>query len=332
MCRMCAGGSMKAMSLSSAEALVSARAASEAEAPSLTAIILCFNEEIHLERCLTRLKGLAQRMVVIDSYSTDRSVEIARAHGAEVLQNPWTNHATQFQWALDHAEIRTDWVMKIDCDEYLEPGLIETLRRRLPEMPPEVTGLVLRLKVIFRGRFMRHGRAHQTRLLRVWRAGLGHMEQRWMDEHVVLSHGKTISIGGGDLVDHNLKDITWWTDKHNGYATRHMLDYINREYSIFEEDTRLSSTKAPARFKRFLKNGVYGRAPLYLRAALFFLYRYIFRLGFLDGKEGFVWHFLQGFWIMALIDAKIDEARAFIRLHGLDAFKEHVRARHGFSL
>jgi glycosyltransferase involved in cell wall biosynthesis len=295
---------------------------------SITAIILAFKEEIHIERCLSRILPLVERVVVIDSFSTDRTVEIARAMGAEVLQHKWKNYSDQFQWGLDNAKPTTAWVMRLDCDEYIEDGAQAELRHRLAALPDDVTGLQLKLKVIFRERWIRHGRYYSTILLRLWRTGVGQIEQRWMDEHIVLSRGRTERIAAGDLVDHNLNDIGWWTAKHNSYATRHMVDHINREFSLFAEDDRLEGTASEARKKRLLKNSVYGRAPIYLRAVLFYLYRYVIRLGFLDGKEGFVFHFLHGCWMMMLIDAKIDEARIYIRAHGIEAFKKHLETHH----
>ena len=103
-----------------------------------------------------------------------------------------------------------------------------------------------------------------------------------------------------------------------------MVDYLNREYSLFDEDVRIDGSAGAARRNRFLKKSVYGRAPLYLRAVALFVYRYVFRLGFLDGKVGFVFHFLHGFWLFMLIDAKLDEARDAISAHGLEAFKRRL--------
>ncbi len=299
---------------------------------SITAIILTFNEEAHIERCIDRISGLVQRIVVVDSFSTDKTVEIAKRLGVEALQRTFKNYADQFQWGLTTICPKTDWVLRIDADEYIEEGAQDELRRSLPKMDANVTGFEFKLKVIFQGRWLRHGRYYSAVLLRLWRTGVGQIEQRWMDEHIVLSHGRAERIFGGDLVDHNLKDITFWIDKHNRYATRHMVDFINREYRLFDEDERIKNTDAAARRKRFLKNSIFARAPMYLRAFLFYIYRYFFRLSFLDGKEGLVFHFMHGCWVYLLIDAKIAEARAFIKAHGLAAFKEHLKSRHNIDL
>jgi glycosyltransferase involved in cell wall biosynthesis len=298
--------------------------------PSITAIILSFNEEVHIARCIERLWPVVQRIVVIDSFSTDRTVEIARSLGAEVLQNVFRNHAAQFQWGVDHAQVTTDWTIRIDCDEYLEDGLIDAIVSQVPSLSQDVTACTFKLKVIFRGKFIRWGGCYRTILTRLWRTGVGHIEQRWMDERIVTTHGVHHRLQGGDLVDENLKDITWWTDKHNSYATKHMIDFISLEQPLFPVDARIQAdVNGTAKWKRFLRNIVYGGAPLYLRAVLYFFQRYFLRLGFLDGRNGFAWHFLQGFWLFVLMDAKVDEARQFIDEHGLDAFKQHLVERFG---
>ncbi len=290
----------------------------------ITAIILAFNEEVHMARCLTRLSAWVERVVVIDSFSRDRTVEIARELGAEVLQHPFKNHADQFRWGLAAAAPTTPWVMRIDCDEYFEETAPAALAALLPGLPDQVAGVTVKRKLIFRGRWIRHGRYYPTFLLRIWRNGAGEVEQRWMDEHIVLNRGSARLLEGADLVDHNLNDLDSWTAKHNRYATLAMVDTLNREYSLFAEDTRIEGSAGAARRNRVLKNSVYGRAPLYLRAVALFIYRYVFRLGFLDGKVGFVFHFLHGFWLFVLIDAKLDEARDAIAAHGLEAFKRRL--------
>ena len=172
----------------------------------ITVIILTLNEQIHIERCLSRIMPLVERVVVVDSFSTDRTVEIARSMGVEGLQHYWKNYSNQFQWGIDNAAPTTEWVMRLDADEYLEEPLIAELQETLPALGPEITGVNLRLKVIFRNQWIRHGGYYPTLLLRIWRNGVGRIEQRWMDEHIVLSHGDSITTRG-NFVDQNLMDI-----------------------------------------------------------------------------------------------------------------------------
>lgn len=298
---------------------------------SITAVILTFNEALHIGRCVSRIAPLVQRVLVVDSFSTDDTVSIARAHGAEVVQRPWVTYADQFQWALDQMEIETDWILRLDADEYLEDALVEEIRSMLPGQPAAVTGLRLKRKVIFRGRWIRFGGLYPTILLRLWRPGKGRIEQRWMDEHMVLTQGHAVTLDH-DMVDENLNDISWWTDKHNGYATRQMLDFLQLEHDLRPGDATLETQRDQAGWKRVIKNRVFGRMPLYLRGTVYFLFRFFLLLGFLDGRQGFLFHFLQGWWNWMLVDAKIDEARRFIAANGVDAFKQHIRRRHGYSL
>ncbi|MDB5677659.1 glycosyltransferase family 2 protein [Sphingomonas bacterium] len=294
---------------------------------TVTALILSFNEEVHIGRCLDRIAPLADRVIVIDSFSTDRTVEIARDKGAEVHQHAFTNQAAQLQWALDTIAIDSDWIIRVDCDEYLEPALIEALQDKLPTLPAEITAIDLKLKVLFRGKFIRWGGYYRTWLTRLWRPGAGRMEQRWMDERWLITRGRPDRITGGDLVDASLKDIGWWVAKHNGYATRQMVDFIAREHGLVgAADGDLT---ASAKRGRGLRDR-YSRAPLYLRAVLYFLQRYFLRLGFLDGRLGFMWHFMQGFWYFMLIDAKIDEARTWIAANSLEQFPQYL-ASHGVA-
>ena len=300
----------------------------------VTAVVLTYNEAVHIDRCLERLTPIADRIVVIDSFSTDDTVALAMRHGAEVFQNRFVNHALQFAWGLDAARIDDGWVLRIDCDEYLEPALIDEVRDRLPRFDATVGAIAFRRKVYFQGRWIRWGGYYRTVLTRMWRAGAAHVEARWMDEHVVVTRGETVRLSRGDLVDDNLKDITWWTDKHNGYATRQMIEFLTLEHpDLMARVTPASATlNGAARTKRLLRNGVYARAPLYLRALLYFLQRYVFRLGFLDGRRGFVFHVLQGFWNFLLVDVKVGEARGYIAAHGVDAFRAHLAERHGIAL
>lgn len=295
----------------------------------ITAIVLTHNETLHIGRCVERLRHWCAKIVVVDSFSSDDTAAIARAAGAEVHSRAFINQAEQFQWALDTIPIATDWVMRVDADEYFEPTLIAEIEERLPTLDAQTTGVVFRRKMIFRGRWIRWGTYYPVFLLRLFRTGAARMEQRWMDEHLQLTHGFFTTFTRGDFVDENLQTIGAWTDKHNRYATRHMVDFVGRRIGAIP--TELMPTDRKALTKRWLREKVFGRAPLYLRSWLYFNYRYFVRLGFLDGRQGFVWHFLHGFWFFMLIDAKIDEAERQIAAHGEASLPHWLADRYGFT-
>ena len=271
----------------------------------ITVIVLTYNEEIHIERCLNNIKPIATEIFVVDCYSTDKTVEIAKKNGAIVYQHQWENsQAKQFNWALKNLPIKTKWVLRLDADEYLCPELLEEIKVRLPKLSDHVTGVVFKLRRIFLGKWIKRG-TYPVKLLRLFQYKKGYCEQRWMDEHIVVNDGEIIEFKN-DFVDHNLNNLTWWTQKHNGYAIREAIDLLNLELKIFDDKKLKLNEQASKKRKRKER---YAKSPLFLRAFLYFLYRYIFKLGFIEGKEAFLWHFLQGWWYRTLVDAKIFEIK-----------------------
>jgi len=278
---------------------------------SLTVVILTFNEAQHIKRCIDSVKDIATDIIVIDSLSTDETVTIAESSGARVLQNPWTNHAIQFQWGLDNADIKTEWIMRLDADEYLESESSELISQ-LSSLPTAITGVYIRRKIFYLGQWIKYGAIYPIYTLRLWKNGAGRMENRWMDEHIVLIHGDSVSIDI-NIVDDNENSISWWVEKHNSYATKEMIEILNHKYHFFPIDNALlESGSLPAKIKRFIKNNIYNNFPLFIRPTLYFIYRYIVRLGFMDGQKGYAFHFMQGYWYRTLVDLKVLEAEALI--------------------
>jgi glycosyltransferase involved in cell wall biosynthesis len=286
------------------------------EKASIAVIILTYNESLHLPRALEHVKQFAQEVFVVDSYSTDDTVNIARSFGAIVLQHPFQNYAKQFQWALDNAPIAAEWVMRLDADEVVETDLGEEIIVKLPGLSREITGVYLNRKTIFQGRFIRHGGRYPMMLLRIWRHGKARIEDRWMDEHIYLTEGRSVNFFGG-FSDHNLFDLTYFTDKHNRYASREALDALNSRLNLWQSESAptlsAESGVQQAGVKRYVKERIYNRIPFELSAFFYFLYRYIIRLGFLDGRRGLVYHVLQGFWYRFLVGAKVRELETAIR-------------------
>ena len=277
---------------------------------SLTCIILTFNEEKHIERCIRCIRQVAERIIVVDSYSTDQTVQLATAAGAEVFQNPFVHQAQQFQWALDNIPVTSDWIIRMDADEYLLPELMDELRRQLPGLPQEVTGLFVKLRVVFLDKWIKNG-FYPMILLRIWRTGAGYIQQKWMDEHTKITHGETRMLTC-DMVDHNLNHLGWWTEKHNKYSMREAIERLNREYDFMGDD--YDKSYVVGNKKKWYKS-FYMHLPLFLRPFLYFFYRYIIRLGFLEGKPGLIWHILQGFWFQFLVDAKIYQIKHLAKKH-----------------
>lgn len=299
----------------------------------ITAIILTFNESLHLRRCIESLQGFADSVVVVDSYSTDDTQQIAESLGVAFLQNPWVNHAHQFNWALDNAGIETEWIFRIDADEYIEEGLKQEIARVLPQADNDLCGFFVRRKYVFLGQWIRRGVMYPVEVLRLFRRGAGSIEQRWMDEHIVLNRGYSVSLLG-NIVDDNLNCVSWWVDKHNKYATLEMLELLNLKYSFMSSDDAMAQqASGQAKLKRWLKTAVYAKLPYFVRPLLYFVYRYFFKLGFLDGVKGFAFHFMQGCWYRCLVDLKLLEAERWIGSEkDAMAIKEILKSKTGLGL
>lgn len=270
----------------------------------ISAIVLTHNEEIHLERCLQSLKKIGAKVFVIDSFSSDKTKEIALRYKANFYENPWINYATQFNWALDNCPIESDWILRLDADEYLCEDGERAIVQDLPNFCENDSAATLKLKRVFMGREIK--RMPSIKMIRLFRKGRGRSENRWMDEHIQISTGNIVDLQGS-FADDNLNNIGWWTTKHNGYSIREAIDLLDMEYQILG-NSHDNNLDVQAKNKRNIKMK-YVKSPLFLRSFIYFLYRYFFKLGFLDGKEGFLWHFLQGWWYRTLVDAKIFEIK-----------------------
>lgn len=273
---------------------------------SISAIILTYNEEQHIARCINSLSGLVDEIFVVDSLSTDNTNNIAEQLGANIYKNKFVNQAVQFNWALKNCPIKGNWILRIDADEYIDNKKHIDLKQYLNNLSPEISGLHISRKIVFQGKELLHGGWYPKWNLRIFKTGKGECENRWMDEHIVLSEGISEKLHL-DFVDENLNDLSWWIQKHNSYATREAYDYFLKQ-TTSENDVKPKLFGNEAERKRWLKKH-YRAMPLFLRPFFNFIIRYIFKLGFLDGKAGFMWHILQSFWYRFLVDSKIYELK-----------------------
>lgn len=284
---------------------------------SLTAVILTKNEERHIERALTSVAAIADRIVVVDSGSADLTVELAKAAGADTLVHPFITQSQQFNWALDQLPDDTEWVLRLDADEIVTETLAAEIRESLAALPTETRGVYVSRCMHFLGRRIQWGGVFPARVLRLFRHGHGHCENRWMDEHIIVD-GQTAEFSG-EIIDDNLNSLTWWTEKHNSYASREVVDILNQKYGFMHQETVASLRGGQqAGVKRWIKENVYARLPGGFRSFAYFFYRYFIRLGFLDGKEGTAFHVLQGFWYRYLVDMKLHEVKSHMKNNNVD--------------
>jgi glycosyltransferase involved in cell wall biosynthesis len=280
----------------------------------VTLVVLTFNEERNLPACLENAAGWAADIVVVDSGSTDRTAAIAKDHGARVVEHPFETHTRQWHWALSNVPLATEWVLALDADQRLTPELRAEITDRLRQ-PGDTVGFFLNRRQIFRGRWIRHGGYYPKYLLKLFRRTAVSLDDTELVDHHFRVAGPTENLRF-DLIEDNQNEasIADWTAKHNRYATLQARQDVLRESVAGSQaghaDVLASRhDRSPDARTRRLKR-VWGRLPLFVRPCLYVFYRYVLRLGFLDGKEGFVFHVLQGFWYRLLVDINTDELRS----------------------
>jgi glycosyltransferase involved in cell wall biosynthesis len=274
---------------------------------NLSIIILTFNEELNIEKCLSEAIKLTDNITIVDSYSTDETLNICKKYNCRIYQNKFINQSIQLNWALDNIKFETEWILRLDSDEYFLPELIDEMKSKLETLDESINGIFFKRRVYFMDKWIRYGGYYPTLLLRAWRNGKAICEERWMDEHMKLLDGKSI-IFDNDFVDDNKKNLHWWINKHNNYATREAIEQLNSKYSFFNYElveARLLGTQEQR--KRWIKEKLYNKLPLGVKPFIYFIYRFFVKLGFLDGFRGFLFHILQGFWYRFLVDAKVYE-------------------------
>jgi glycosyltransferase involved in cell wall biosynthesis len=276
---------------------------------SLAVIILTYNEELHIERCIRSVKNIADKIIIVDSYSTDHTIQIATKLGADIHLNSWPgNQSDQLNWALTNISIDSDWILRLDADEFLLPDLNLEIEKKIQNIDDNITGIYLRRRIYFMGKWIKYGGSYPIKLLRLWRTNFGYWEKKEMDEHFILLKGESIVLDH-DFVDENLNNFSWWINKHNSYSIREVNEYYRLKEEIKTKQKINIEKYDINKNKLFLKIKFYYNLPLIIRPFFYFLYRYIFLLGFLDGFQGFIWHFMQCLWYRILVDVKIIEAR-----------------------
>ncbi|MCL5669833.1 MAG: glycosyltransferase family 2 protein [Acidobacteria bacterium] len=267
-----------------------------------TVILLSYNSEDTLGATLASARRVADEIFVVDSFSDDGTVEVARSFGATVVQHPFEHYGAQRNWAIDNLPITGRWQLHLDADEWMDGKLVAAILA-LPE-EPEHAGYFLPRYLCFLGRVLRHGGMSPTWHLRLFRTGIGRCEDRRYDQHFLLSDGITGQLQGA-MIDDIRMPLTEWIARHNRWADAEAAEFNSKETS---GRIRPNAGGNPAERKRYLRQKYY-RMPLFVRPFALFVYRYFFRLGFLDGTEGLIFWVLQTFWFRFLVDAKIWEKR-----------------------
>ena len=276
--------------------------------PPFSFIVLTYNEEIHLPRLLQSIAGLQAPLFVLDSGSMDDTLTIAQSYNATIARHPFVNHPQQWHHALTCFNITTPWVVCLDADHTVTPELYQLLADFNPDGYAGINGIYFNRKNYFKGKWIKHGGYYPFYLLKMFRYGIGYSDLNENMDHRFVVNGATTIWKQGWLLEENLKEnqIAFWIDKHNRYSDQLAMEEVERMQQLRTQTIKPRLTGNPDERTAQLKQW-WWKLPRYVRPAVYFSYRLIFRLGILDGRTGIIFHFLQGFWFRLMVDIKIDE-------------------------
>ena len=266
----------------------------------ITAIILTYNEERNIEDGLKSIVDFIDEIWIVDSYSTDSTLDLVKKYTSNIVQHPFGNYSLQRNWAFNNLEIKNEWLLVMDSDHRMTPELKDLLIDKFSrEIPSDLMGYMVSRKTMFMNKWIKHGGHYPTYHAALFRKGAGRCEEKNYDQHFIVT-GRT-EILKGDIIDIITDSLTTFTTRHNTWATLEAEEAV-RELSNEGALIKPDKNGNPIEQRRYMKMKYY-RYPIFLRVAIYFIYRYIFKFGFLDGKEGLIFHVLQGLWFRFLVDS-----------------------------
>lgn len=269
---------------------------------NVTVIIPTYNEEANIGECIKSLKGFAEKIILMDNNSTDKTKEIAVGMGAKVIQSDLT-YKERLNTGINLPEVTTAWVMNLDADERMTSESVDELNKVTEKYlnDPKINGVVLRYRFVFMGKLLKHSMSNKMRL---FKKGKAYMENVELDEHFVLKEGKAYMMKT-TLMHLEYKGIDAFTRKLNGFAKRKAKEVVEVQKKHIE--VNYEGLAEVTKRRRYLSYNLYYKMPIRWRAKLYFYYVYYFKLGFLDGTRGKLFYFIFFYWYKLITDAYIKE-------------------------
>ncbi len=274
---------------------------------AITAVVLTYNEEKNLPACLGSLADFCP-VFVLDSGSTDSTLSIAEQYNAEVFHHDFTNHAEHWSWAIENLPFESEWMLALDADYVVSDELKQKISNEIQTVPDHINGIYVKYRYTFGGSPIRFGGTRHDRL-QIIRLGHAKLDSSDLVDNRFVVDGETIHwnkhIYESNYYD---QDISIWMAKQDKYAIRLAVEEELRKQGHISWQGNPSLFGTPDQRVTWLRQQ-WMRLPLFIRPLFYFLFRYVFALGFLDGKGGFLYHFLQGFVLRVMIDWKIGQLR-----------------------
>jgi glycosyltransferase involved in cell wall biosynthesis len=277
----------------------------------ITAIVLTCNEEMHLPRILQALHEVCAEIFIIDSGSTDKTLDIANQFNAKVLYHPFQTHSQQWDYALQACPVTTLWVLCLDADQYPSSSLLQKLKNFSDsDIPADVNGIFINRHNYFQGKRLKYGGYRNFYMLKMFRFGKGHADLNEKMDHRFIAEGKTIMWKGAVLIEDNLKEheIDFWIQKHLKYSSQVAMEELGRSQGEIAQTLSPRLFGNPDERKAWLKKK-WWNLPLFIRPCLYFIYRFFFCLGFLENGNGRLFHFMHALWFRILVDVKLNKLK-----------------------
>lgn len=282
---------------------------------NISVIILCYNEEIHIERALNSALSLTPEVFIIDSHSTDNTIKIASEYPVKIMQFDWNENSTlsdKLNFAIRTCNFKTEWILRLDSDEYLMPGFNEIINKKLPQITSDIKGIKITRNIFFMGKHLKYGKNSYSEVRIIKSKGIL-CENRLLDEHFIIEKEQITNLDL-NIADDNLKDLDSFILKHINYSSKEAIEIINKNLNILDNNAT---------------NSFYYKMPSFWRCILLFFQKYILHLGFIDGKYGFIYIFLQCLWYRILCDAKVEE---IYKICGKNKYKIQMYLKHKYKI
>ena len=260
---------------------------------NLSVIIATYNEEIHLERLLKQISNKVRNIYIIDSYSTDKTIGIAKKYNCKIYKKKFINHSIQINYLLKKIKLRNHWILRLDADEIIENNFFKKFEKIINLN--NYNGLIIKREYFFLGKKIKYGGVYPLYEVRIWKNKRGYYDNRAVDEKIVI-HKPKIYKSNLIIIDKNLKSLKYWLSKHFRYAQNEAMEYLKMK-TLKSQKNSITNIHS--------KRAAYYKFPIFLRAFLLLLYRYIYKKGFLDGLNGILYNLLQTLYYRLLVDLLI---------------------------
>lgn len=265
---------------------------------ALAVVIMTYNEEKNIAQALDSVIGWANEVFILDSFSKDTTLDIAKNYDCHIVQNKFEDFAKQRNFALNNLPVSSEWVLFLDADEWLLNALKQEISDCIATHPAE-NGFYLNRRFIWMGSWVKRG-YYPIWTLRLFRYGQARCEDRAVNEHIIVQGA--IGHLKNDYMHEDQKGVSDWIEKHIDRARREALELFNTRSAEGYQEVEARLFGSQEKRKRWLRYKIWNKLPPLIRPIFYFTFRYIFAGGFLDGRNAFIYHFLQALWLPMLID------------------------------